>query len=65
MLEVRIIALDQPSGWKNGHFFRGKRHEGGTCIACFRPALVNNGRKGSSISIIFENALAVPEIREL
>jgi hypothetical protein len=38
---------------------------GGTCIACFRPALVNNVRKGSSISITFENALAVPEIREI
>ena len=33
--------------------------------SCFRPALVNNVRKGSSISITFENALAVPEIREL
>jgi len=39
------------------------RHHGGTCIACFRPALVNNVRKGSSISITFENALAVPKIR--
>jgi hypothetical protein len=37
----------------------------GTGIVCFRPALVNNVRKGSSISITFENALAVPEIREL
>ena len=36
------------------------RHKGGTCIACFRPALVNNVRKGSSISITFENAFAVP-----
>jgi hypothetical protein len=41
------------------------RHNGGTCIASFRPALVNNVRKGSSISITFENALAVPEIREI
>jgi hypothetical protein len=41
------------------------RHKGGTCIVCFRPALVNNVRKGSSISITFGNALAVPEIREL
>jgi RES domain-containing protein len=41
------------------------RHKGGTCIACFRPALVNNVRKTSSISLTFENAFATPEIREL
>ncbi len=41
------------------------RHKGGICLACFRPALVNNVRKGSSISIAFENALAAPEIREI
>ncbi len=48
-----------------GVVYPSARHEGGTCIVCFRPALVNNVRKGSSISITFENALAVPEIREL
>jgi hypothetical protein len=48
-----------------GVVYPSVRHEGGTCIVCFRPALVNNVRKGSSISITFENALAVPEIREI
>ena len=48
-----------------GVIYPSVRHKGGTCIACFRPALVNNVRKGSTISIIFENALAVPEIREI
>jgi RES domain-containing protein len=48
-----------------GVVYPSVRHEGGTCIVCFRPALVNNVRKGSSISITLENALAVPEIREL
>jgi hypothetical protein len=48
-----------------GVVYPSVRHEGGTCIVCFRPALVNNVRKGSSISITFENALADPEIREL
>ncbi|PYU85187.1 MAG: hypothetical protein DMG51_09250, partial [Acidobacteria bacterium] len=41
------------------------RHKVGTCIARFRPALVNNVRKGVSISIGFENAFATPEIREI
>ncbi len=48
-----------------GIVYPSVRHQGGTCIACFRPALVTNVRKGSSLSIIFENAFAAPEIREL
>jgi RES domain-containing protein len=48
-----------------GVVYPSVRHAGGTCIVCFRPALVNNVRKGSSISITFENALADPETREL
>jgi RES domain len=38
---------------------------GGTCIACFRPALVNNVRKSVSIAIVFADAFAEPEIREV
>jgi hypothetical protein len=48
-----------------GVVYNSVRHKAGTCIACFRPALVNNVRKGSSISIAFDSALAAPEIREL
>ncbi len=48
-----------------GLVYPSVRHRTGTCIACFRPALVSNVRKGASISIVFENAFAVPEIREL
>jgi hypothetical protein len=47
-----------------GLLYPSVRHKGGTCIACFRPALVNNVRKGSSIDITFENAQAAPVIRE-
>ena len=47
-----------------GVVYPSVRHRGGTCLACFRPALVNNVRKGASINIAFENAQAVPEIRE-
>jgi hypothetical protein len=48
-----------------GLVYPSVRHKGGICIACFRPALVNNVRKGSSVSIRFENARAVPEIRRI
>jgi len=46
-----------------GIIYPSVRHRGGTCIACFRPALVNNVRKGGQISVEFENALAIPVIR--
>jgi hypothetical protein len=48
-----------------GVIYSSVRHKAGTCIACFRPALVNNVRKGLSLSIAFENALAAPQIREI
>jgi len=59
------LAGELLEGGSSGVVYSSVRHEGGTCIACFRPALVNNVRKASSIAITFENALAVHEIREL
>ena len=47
-----------------GVVYPSVRHRGGTCIACFRPALVNNVRQGARISVSFGNAFAKPEIRE-
>jgi len=47
-----------------GIVYPSVRHETGTCIACFRPALVNNVRKGPSIFLTFENAFAAPVIQE-
>jgi hypothetical protein len=55
LLEVGAAGVVYPS----------VRHKAGTCIVCFRPALVNNVRKGSTISIGFENAFATPETREM
>jgi RES domain-containing protein len=37
---------------------REKRH--GSCLACFRPVLVTNVRRGVSLTITFENAAARP-----
>jgi RES domain len=47
-----------------GIVYPSVRDKGGTCIACFRPAIVNNVRKCSTISITFENAFATPKISE-
>ena len=46
-----------------GIVYPSVRHSGGTCIACFRPALVNNVRKGGQVSVEFDNAFAEPAIR--
>ena len=54
--------LDQGSA---GIVYPSVRHTTGTCIACFRPALVNNVRKGATISIQFAKAFAKPEIRAI
>jgi len=48
-----------------GVVYPSVRHSGGTCIGCFRPALVNNVRKGAQVSVQFENALAAPVIRPI
>jgi hypothetical protein len=45
-----------------GIVYPSVRHKSGTCIACFRPALVNNVRNGATITIQFANAFAKPEI---
>jgi hypothetical protein len=46
-----------------GIVYPSVRHKGGTCLVSFRPALVSNVRKGASVSIVFGNAFANPEIR--
>jgi RES domain-containing protein len=45
-----------------GVVYPSVRHSGGTCIACFRPALVNYVRKGGRVSVEFEDAFAPPVI---
>lgn len=59
------LASDLLEDGSAGVVYPSVRHKGGICIACFRPALVNNVRKGSTISVSFESAFAAPEIREI
>jgi hypothetical protein len=48
-----------------GVVYPSVRHAGGVCIGCFRPALVNNVKKGSRLSVTFENYFATPVITEI
>ena len=45
-----------------GLIYPSVRHRGGTCLACFRPALVVNVRKGWVVTLEFSNAWAAPRV---
>jgi len=59
------LAVELLEAASAGIVYPSARHGSGICLVCFRPALVNNVRKGASISITFEKAYARPEIREI
>ena len=46
-----------------GIIYPSVRHPGGTCVACFRPALVGNVRKGEKITFTFLDAFHAPKVR--
>ncbi len=54
LLEAGSLGLVYPS----------VRHRGGTCVACFRPALVNNVRKDQTYSFTWEGK-ANPKVSPL
>jgi hypothetical protein len=58
------LARELLEAGSGGVIYPSVRHKAGTCIACFRPALVNNVRKGPRVSITFKNAFAAPFIEE-
>jgi RES domain-containing protein len=46
-----------------GLIYPSVRSRGGTCLACFRPALVINVRKGWVVTLEFADAFARPTVR--
>ena len=58
------LARELLEAGSGGVVYPSVRHKAGTCIACFRPALVNNVRKGPRVSITFKNAFAPPVIEQ-
>jgi RES domain-containing protein len=45
-----------------GMVYPSVRRAGGTCLACFRPALVTNVRQGGSVTVAFREPGAPPAI---
>ena len=48
-----------------GVVYPSVRHAGGTCIACFRPALVGNVREGTLVTFTFPDAFHAPKVKIL
>jgi hypothetical protein len=46
-----------------GIVYPSVRRPGGTCIACFRPVLVTNVRKGDTFTFVFSDSRTPPLIR--
>jgi RES domain len=47
----------------SGIIYPSVRQVGGTCVACFRPALVNNVRTGARVTFTFPDAFHTPKIK--
>jgi hypothetical protein len=47
----------------SGIVYPSVRHAGGTCIACFRPALVGNLREGALVIFTFPDAAHPPKVK--
>jgi hypothetical protein len=46
-----------------GIVYPSVRHAGGTCITCFRPALVGNVREGARVTFAFPDAFHAPKVK--
>jgi len=47
------LAAELLAAGSGGIVYPSVRHRRGTCLACFRPALVTNVRKGSTVTLRF------------
>ena len=57
------FAMSLMAAGSAGIVYPSVRRPEGTCIACFRPALVHHVRKGQSVTMIFESGESTPVIR--
>lgn len=56
------LAADLLHQGSAGIVYPSVRHSGGTCIACFRPALVGNVRQGEKVTFTFQDAFRPPKV---
>ena len=60
--DSQALARTLLAGGSSGIVYRSVRHADGTCLVCFRPALVTNIRKGGSATITFRDPYSQPSI---
>jgi hypothetical protein len=60
----QVLARELVESGSNGVGYRSVRHEGGECIACFRPKLVANVRPGAHFEFSWQGR-GSPVIRRL
>jgi len=51
----QTLAAELLAAGSGGIVYPSVRHRRGTCLACFRPALVTNVRKGSTVTLRFRD----------
>jgi hypothetical protein len=61
-LESQAMAAGLLEMGSAGMIYPCVRHVGGTCLACFRPVLVGNVRRGPSVTIDFRGETGRPQI---
>jgi RES domain-containing protein len=61
----QALALQLLDIGSAGIVYPSVRRAGGTCIACFRPVLVTNVRKGDSFTFVFPDFSRPPKIRRV
>jgi hypothetical protein len=55
-IESQKLATDLLDAGSMGVIYPSVRHDGGTCLACFRPALVGNVRKGQAYRLTWDGS---------
>ena len=61
----QALAAQLLQSGSSGIVYPSVRRDGGTCIACFRPVLVINVRKGDTFTFVFPDASTAPVIRRV
>ncbi len=59
----QALAAELLAAGSAGIVYPSVRRAGGTCIACFRPVLVGNVRKGEAFRFVFADLTSPPTIR--
>ena len=59
----QALAAELLQFGSSGIVYPSVRRSGGTCIACFRPVLVSNVRKGDTFTFVFPDSRTPPTIR--